>query len=1239
MRNVTNDYLSQVQGSGRQFGVSVKVYGNGAEPESLWLGDIISIDILRSCSDQLQIGACMSDMLTLETKATTLFNGRLKKVEVFYRCTAPVLDWIQLGTFYVDEAVTRNGVTAVKAYDMMSRLDKRVSWVDTSKATAPTFPCKMQAILNYLCARAGVTTDFTCEDITVEKAPDGYTAQELISYIAASHGRNARFSPSEVLKFPAYEEVEKTIQHGRCYSLDIAGGSGYTVKGILLQRGGDDKIYIDGTASEYDETADGIVTAYDPFATVGITEYVWNKLGGLNYSALSLEMPAENILEPGDVFTVEDADGTQKKAIVMEQELSLTCTGGFVEKISCTAESKAQNRSTENRQEETEKQVTQLGPAYTTHIVTNAQSLSFDSIERGLLSVDFKVDSTDSDVLFSGNQLCSISSGGTVGFVYKVDGALQDFKPEQLLAAGKHIIPHIFPMALTAGKHNFAVYMLSADGRGFTDVGALRGALSGCISGMKTNAPPNENLVFYYTGLPAGELTLPAGIISGSSKKYVDWGDGSAVEESVANAAVTHSYADGGDYIITVKTDSVTFGGLYVRIASEGFESYLTRIYFPDNAGTINFPSQKLPNLEALTFGNSATSVSWSFGSLCNVTSLLLPDTVQSLYLYNFNNTRVVSFVIPQSVTSWAADSYVLSVPATLRTLEKYGSLRLSLSGASALETLKIGGNAVRTYTCQSAAKLKSVVFTAPSKVAEVTAYAFKDCTSLPEIVLPNSVTTIGSEAFRNCTSLKAVNIPPGVTKIEDSTFRNCSSLPEITLPNVTQIGSYAFQSCKSLASARLSESLTAIGSYAFYNCVDLVSVNIPPGVTKIEDNTFQNCSSLPEINLPNVTQINDSAFKSCSNLGSVDLSEGLTRIGKYAFQDCVALNAITFPATLTVVDTWAFKGCSAEFSPGTAARIVSVGNGAFADSGITEFTAYPETVLGDFSFQNCTELRKLEIHEGVTRIPRYCFDNTTSLAELKLPAGLLTIGEYAFRGSSALTVLPDGLLTIGSYAFQNNEMSGIVIPPSVTNIGSFAFNGSSLVALSVRGNPDIGTAAFAGCKSLSGADISSLTVIPSQCFSGCSNLVAIDLNANTRIGERAFAGCGFTSLDLLSYVAPLTAPTTYGGTYDIGKEAFLNCKSLASVDDYKYLWDLYLKTVEGTLGSDGKWSYTTSYERVAEGIYNRMGATEGGVFDGTALKSKSDFPKSEIPADEKTATYSRTYSIVSSFTQNPPEN
>lgn len=157
------------------------------------------------------------------------------------------------------------------------------------------------------------------------------------------------------------------------------------------------------------ETADGIVTAYDPFATVGIAEYAWNRLGGLNYSAVSLEMPAENILEPGDVFTVEDADGTQKKVIVMEQELSLTCTGGFVEKISCTAESKAQNRSTENRQEATEKQ---MAAGATSATLTEYQYL------------------TDASVKFNGTTY-TIEKDVTTGLISKIsDSNGNEFEPE-----------------------------------------------------------------------------------------------------------------------------------------------------------------------------------------------------------------------------------------------------------------------------------------------------------------------------------------------------------------------------------------------------------------------------------------------------------------------------------------------------------------------------------------------------------------------------------------------------------------------------------------------------------------------------------------------------------------------------------------------------------------------------------------------------------------------------------------
>ena len=357
MRTYSEGYLTQVTGSARQFDFYVLVYGNAAEPDMLTADKIISINISRSSSDGIQLGACMSDRLSLRTLATSLFGGRGKKVEVYKRCTAPATEWVKMGTFYVDSSYTEHGMTTVKAYDNMSRMDKVVKWEDTSYVATPVFPCTMQEVLEYVCARAKTTTDFRCQNFTVNKAPDGYTARELISYIAACHGGNARFSPDEVLQIRPYTRTNKLIDRNRCYSMDAAGDGGYNVKGILFDLGGDTKIFIDGDSNEYDPEPDGVIECYNPFASVAVAEYAWSRLGGMNYCSCSLEMPAEDILEPGDVFTTEDSQGNAINVVVMEQELSVSHNGGFVERISCTGEGKSNQRSANNRMSSTESQV------------------------------------------------------------------------------------------------------------------------------------------------------------------------------------------------------------------------------------------------------------------------------------------------------------------------------------------------------------------------------------------------------------------------------------------------------------------------------------------------------------------------------------------------------------------------------------------------------------------------------------------------------------------------------------------------------------------------------------------------------------------------------------------------------------------------------------------------------------------------------------------------------------------
>ncbi len=206
-----------------------------------------------------------------------------------------------------------------------------------------------------------MTTDFVCQPFAVENAPAGYTARELISYIAASHGANARFSADEVLQIKPYTQTGITIDRNRCYDVDVAVDGGTSVQGILFDLGGDTHIYIDDDGGEYDSYADGIVECYNPLATVEIAEYAWSQLGGLTCSSCSAEMPAENILEPGDIFSIPDSQGNAVIGIVMEQQISVSCNGGFVEKLGSTAENKVNQRTTSNRITSTEKDVAESG--------------------------------------------------------------------------------------------------------------------------------------------------------------------------------------------------------------------------------------------------------------------------------------------------------------------------------------------------------------------------------------------------------------------------------------------------------------------------------------------------------------------------------------------------------------------------------------------------------------------------------------------------------------------------------------------------------------------------------------------------------------------------------------------------------------------------------------------------------------------------------------------------------------
>lgn len=315
--------------------------------------DIVSLDISRSTSDGgLSVGGTAAARLTATIRATMLPTMDDYKVTVFIGFTALA----QIGTFFITDLTQEKGYVTIEAYDRFYYLDKPCSFNGSAdgKIESLSFPATHQEMLKYISKINGFSLSVTCEAFAKVKTkpiynseatnPTNkyYTYREIIGFIAACNGCNAQFDANDKLIFTRPSNSVETIEEGDCESLSVAQDSGFTVKGIRFTIGTDTAFYIDANGTAYDENLPGVLEAVNPFATVEIMEYVWNKLGGYHYYAADISRRGRGWLLPDDVVTV-NSNGTTKKVTVTAISYSLSKDSGFSEQITSTAESTKQS--------------------------------------------------------------------------------------------------------------------------------------------------------------------------------------------------------------------------------------------------------------------------------------------------------------------------------------------------------------------------------------------------------------------------------------------------------------------------------------------------------------------------------------------------------------------------------------------------------------------------------------------------------------------------------------------------------------------------------------------------------------------------------------------------------------------------------------------------------------------------------------------------------------------------------
>jgi uncharacterized repeat protein (TIGR03803 family) len=403
----------------------------------------------------------------------------------------------------------------------------------------------------------------------------------------------------------------------------------------------------------------------------------------------------------------------------------------------------------------------------------------------------------------------------------------------------------------------------------------------------------NEAFCYCYS---LTNVTIPDSVTSIGDLAFYDC-------TNLANITIPNSVTNigTGAFAGCSRLTSVTIPNYITSIAdcAFGWCYTLTSVTIPNRVTSIgDFSFGACTNLTNIAIPNSLTSIGDNAFEQCSsLTSLTIPDSVISIGGYLFEDCSSLTTVIIGNGVTNIPDGYYDDGCAG------------EFSDCYNLTNVTIGNSVTSIGDCAFVDCWSLTSVTIPNGVTSVGDSAFVDCESLTSVTFPDSVTSVGYGTFAYCYSLSNIAIPDGVTDIGEYAFVDCIGLTNITIGcGVNSIGSDAFESCAELLTITVNTTNSA------YSSVDGVLFNksqttviqcpggkagsytIPNGITNVGSYAFDSCRSLTSVTIPDsVISIGDSAFEDCSGLTSVTIPSSVTRIGGAAFAYCTGLTGAYF--------------------------------------------------------------------------------------------------------------------------------------------------------------------------------------------------------------------------------------------------------------------------------------------------------------------------------------------------------
>ena len=410
-------------------------------------------------------------------------------------------------------------------------------------------------------------------------------------------------------------------------------------------------------------------------------------------------------------------------------------------------------------------------------------------------------------------------------------------------------------------------------------------------------------------------------------------------------------------------------------------QSKLTKVTISPSVTDIpSYLFKDCKNLVNLKISGSLVKIPEHAFDGCNISSLILPNSVETISDYAFtNNVGMKSANIGTAVKIIGNNAF---------------------SGCTVLADITLGtslqsiGSEAFMSVGSLATSWKSLIF--PESLTSIGNKAFYG-SGLTDITIPNKVSTLGESCFAEnknlqtvfvgrgcqilpknifsgCSSLKQVQLSVGLLTIDDAVFANCTAIESISIPGtVAQVGNLQwgkyekdsselpFYNCTSLKRVRIEDGVQPIvlGSHN-YNGISSFSYNkgqfascpleevyVGRNIKYLESNTspFEN----------NPQAYGYSAFYNQPKLAKITISPSVTEIPPYLFYKNTAITMTELPNVKTIGNS-AFEGCSKLTTLNLGQKLETVGGCAFQNcSNITKLT-FPDatTTIGNSAFSNC---------------------------------------------------------------------------------------------------------------------------------------------------------------------------------------------------------------------------------------------------------------------------------------------